>query len=129
MSESKSIPAHTVADWKKKGFAFEPTTDAIGCTRVSLNENPFYYFRQRNVSSTSDLMHKLGQELSPTTDNCLIVAGEFSDADTFPFFLVTAEQKTEMDQQREQYYDLLELAEDKLRFFSEALLNAEEPTL
>lgn len=129
MSESKAIPAYTVADWEKNGFTFELATDAIGCTKVALNGNPFYYFRQRNVSSTSDLMHKLGQELSPTTDNCLIVAGEFSDADTFPFFLVTAERKAEMEQQREQYFDLLELADDKLRFFSEALLNTQEPTL
>lgn len=122
MSESKSIPAYTVAEWKAKGFTFEPTTDAIGCTNVTFGGMPFFFFRQLNVKSTRDLMHNMSKEVSPAEDNRLIVAGEFSDADTFPFFLVTAESHAEMKSLQQGYFAYLEDAEDKLKSFSAAFL-------
>jgi hypothetical protein len=122
MSESKSIPAYTVAEWKAKGFTFEPTTDAIGCTNVTFGGKPFFFFRQLNVKSTLDLIHNLSKEVSPAEDNRLIVAGEFSDADTFLFFLVTAESYAEMKSAQERYYACLEYADDALRTFSETCI-------
>lgn len=90
----------TVAQLKSEGFIVQPSFEAAGCTEVSHSE-PFWFYNPRFYSEPEHVAERLegarGVIENGTQSYQLLLAGNYSDADEFPFAILQASGKAAID--------------------------------
>jgi hypothetical protein len=97
----------TVAQLQAAGFVVKPATDAVGCTEV-LSDQPFWFYNEgfhvgmASVQGNMEAAHMHGDRYR------LLVAGAFAVESEFPFALVDAGTKSQLDQAYAAYQQMQE---------------------
>jgi hypothetical protein len=78
----------TIAQLRLRGFTAKvAAAPAVGCTELSSTE-PFFYYNPRFALAMADIAEGIKPAACAAGGFSMVVAGEFGDADKFPFVII-----------------------------------------